>query len=76
MKRFTVEVTRERKRWCEIVIEGDQADDAVADIKKRFDPAAGFRLTVWAETEARRVVEVGSRSRLLGITYTRVAADI
>lgn len=72
MKRYRLELARDGRQWCEIVIEGLSGDDILEDVLRRFPDGDGFRATVWEEKEAARVVEFGERARTIGVRYSSV----
>lgn len=72
MKRWRLELARDGRQWCEIVIEAVSGDEILADVRQRFPEDDGFRIAVWEEKEAARVVEFGERARTLGERYSSV----
>ena len=76
MKRYTIALSRHGRHWCEIVIEGREPDDTLADMIERFPAEEGFELSVWEEAETARIVEVGQTARVLGIRYDKTRVDL
>ena len=76
MKRYKIALIRHGRHWCEIVIEGREPDEALADTIGRFPPEEGFLLAICEETEQSRIVEVGATARVLGVTYEKTPVDV
>ena len=70
MNRYEVEICRDGKHWCRIVVDAPWSNEVLADLQQRFVAADGYDLRLFRAEETSRLLEAsGGKVRVLAVDY-------
>jgi len=71
MNRYELEICRDDRLWCRIIIDTPWAADVVSDLDQRFPASEGYSRRLFQATESRRLLESSADGvRLIALDYT------
>lgn len=70
MNRYELEICRDDRLWCRIIIDAPWAANVVSDLDQRFPVSEGYSRRLFQATESRRLLESSADGvRLIALDY-------